>query len=163
MTATYEKIATNTLSSATTTITFSSIPATYTDLVLVVAGTFTNSGSSGLLRFNGDTASNYSSTALRGNGTTASSSRSTNKEYIAGNEDGSSLGQLNYIWNIINYANTTTYKTVLVRTNDAGAFVSTSSGSWRSTSAINSVTFFTGDPGISSGTTLNLYGILKEA
>ena len=163
MTATYEKIATNTLGSATTTITFSSIPATYTDLVLVVAGTFTNANSSGLLRLNGDTASNYSSTALRGNGTTASSSRATSASNITGNQDGSSLGQCNYIWNIMNYANATTYKTVLVRANDAGGYTAATAGLWRSTSAITSVTFFTNDPGISSGTTLNLYGILKAA
>jgi len=159
MPATYEPIATTRLSSSATSYTFSSIPSTYTDLVLVVAGTFTNTNSGGNLRLNGDTGTNYSTTALRGTGTTVYATRSINRSFIAGNEDGSSSGPWIFIWNINNYANASTYKTVLVRASDAGAYVSETVGLWRSTSAINSITFITFDPGISSGTTLTLYGI----
>lgn len=156
---TYTPIATTTLGSSTTSYTFSSIPSTYTDLVLVVAGTFTNTNSGGNLRLNGDTGTSYSTTTLRGTGTTVYSTRSTGRSFIAGNEDGSSSGQWNYIWNIMSYANTSIYKTVSVRANDAGSYVADTVGLWRSASAINSVTFITFDPGISAGTTLTLYGI----
>ena len=60
--ATYEPIATQTLASAAATITFSSIAATYTDLRLIFAKPI--GGSSLLLRFNSDTATNYSWTYL---------------------------------------------------------------------------------------------------
>ena len=77
MTATYEKIATNTLSSAAISLTFSSIPATYTDLVLITSSQHAASDASSrlYLNFNSDTATNYSYTQIRGSGTAAFSSR----------------------------------------------------------------------------------------
>jgi len=77
MPATYEPIATTTLTGGTS-YTFTSIPATYTDLVLVVNAA-TASGSSNLaMQFNADTGSNYSFTRIFGNGSSASSSRAAN-------------------------------------------------------------------------------------
>jgi hypothetical protein len=75
---TYEAIATQTLGSAAASVTFSSIPGTYTDLVLVVAGTLTTGTENIVMQFNGDTGSNYSVTSLLGDGSTASSFRSSN-------------------------------------------------------------------------------------
>ena len=71
---TYVAIATNTLGSAAASVTFSSIPGTYTDLVIVtqaISATADNVG----IRFNSDSGSNYSQTWLSGNGTSAISSR----------------------------------------------------------------------------------------
>ena len=74
MTTTYEFIAKNVLSSNTSSITFSSIPQTYTDLVLII-----NGGNTGAvqvaIRFNGDTGNNYSNQSLTGNGATAYATR----------------------------------------------------------------------------------------
>jgi len=65
MPATYEPISTQTLDTAVSTVTLSAIPATYTDLVLVVAYGISSTGGEVLyMRFNGDTASNYSNTRL---------------------------------------------------------------------------------------------------
>ena len=80
MAATYTLISSQVLGSSTATITFSSIPQTYTDLVF--KGSI-RSDSAGLLtnrpyiRWNGDTAANYSGTEIYGTGTTSSSYRRT--------------------------------------------------------------------------------------
>jgi len=72
-TGTYTLIASNTLGSGTATVTFSSIPGTYTDLILVcgLPATGTANNSDGLrFQLNSDTGSNYSATWLTNSGTT---------------------------------------------------------------------------------------------
>jgi len=161
MPATYEPIATNTLGSATASVTFSTISGLYTDLVLVFAGSAASSGTDSIsMRFNGDTTTNYSYTVLSGNGSAASSGRGTSTTSIAGALI-TSTEQTNSIWHIFNYANTTTYKTVFARGNIAGALVRAGVGTWRKTpEAITSITFFP-DSGqnFATGCTFTLYGI----
>lgn len=160
--STYTPIATTTLANSTTaSYTFSSIPSTYTDLVLIIAGAGAASGGNTLLQFNSDTATNYSTTILYGDGSAAGSARASNASSMnIGDLDAST--QSNTLISIMNYANTTTYKTSLGRSNrlNAGAAVAAKCGLWRSTSAINSVKVFlsTGDNFL-TGTTLTLYGI----
>ena len=165
--ATYEPIATYTVPSDTASYTFNSIPQTYTDLVLIInmQSTYTgDSGNGARLQFNGDTGSNYSDTNLRGNGSSASSYRQSNLTYIQigllpSSGGGTPAGTLGVgIAQIMNYANTTTYKTVLGRTNNSFAFIEASAGLWRNTAAITSVTYF-GDGNIKAGSTFTLYGI----
>jgi len=63
MAVTYTLISSSVLSSTTASVTFSSIPATYTDLMLKVSGRSVGNGEwfgSLRLRFNSDTATNYS-------------------------------------------------------------------------------------------------------
>lgn len=163
MTVTYEAIATTTLGSNQASYTFSSIPGTFTDLVLVSRGTTAAGGTDrGLLfRVNSDTGSNYSYTNLDGNGTSASSDRGSNDVFgIAGLI--SSSTQSVSIAQFFNYANTTTNKTILARGNNAGARVRASVSLWRSTSAINSITIFDSANDLSSGSTFTLYGIKAE-
>ena len=84
MTATYEKIATTTLGSNTTSITFSSITQTYTDLVIIIGNAKTTVNTDGpILGFNADTGAgtNYSWTFMQGNGSTAYSSKASNLTY----------------------------------------------------------------------------------
>ena len=79
MTATYEKIASQTLSSTVATVTFSSISGAYTELVLVMNPiSNTTSGSYPYLRFNSDSGTNYSRTMIQGTGSAAQSDRSAN-------------------------------------------------------------------------------------
>ncbi len=118
MPSTYEPIATNTLGTASSSITFSSIPSTYTDLVLVASNILNASSTNSVfLRFNSDSTTNYSSTFLEGTGSAASSNRVSNRNVIdSGYNVGlstSSVGQV--IFNIMNYTNTTTFKTVISR------------------------------------------------
>ncbi len=161
MPSTYEPIATTTLGSPSSSITFSSIPSTYTDLIIVTntQRDATGSGVVGFVaQFNGDTATNYSVTAVLGNGTTAFSGRDNNQTgaFVLTGQDGI-WG--NSIINIMNYSNSTTYKTLLTRINTtSGNGVSAYVGLWRSTSAINSVTL-TGSASLKTGSTFTLYGI----
>ena len=161
MTATYDCIATQTLAnSTTTTVTFSSISGSYTDLIVIIAGTHTSTLSPIGLRFNSDTGSNYSRTMLSADGSTASSSRSSDQTIA--NLGLIGTGQSNTIFQIMNYSNATTYKTVLARTNDPGNQLRANVGLWRSTSAITTVALIVGDNYYSSGTTFTLYGIKAE-
>lgn len=157
MPVTYEPIATTTLGSNTADVTFSSIPGTYTDLIAVARFTFANSDSTNF-RLNGDSGSNYSGTRLYGDGTTAASNRYTNLSRIAIQNLAWASGiQGLYIVQIMNYSNTTTHKTVLVRENQAGTEVATQVGLWRNTAAVTSITF--SSINYQSGSMFTLYGI----
>lgn len=167
MAITYTPIATTTLTGNANSYTFSSIPGTYTDLVLVVnmQSSYTgDAGNGARIQFNGDTGSNYSDTNMRGTGGTQFSYRVSNSSYIqAGllpsSGGGTPAGTLGVgIINIQNYANTTNNKIVLCRTNSLYASVEASVGLWRNTAAITSVKYF-GDGDILSGSSLTLYGI----
>jgi hypothetical protein len=165
--STYTPIATSTLGSSASTITFSSIPSTYTDLVLVFQATAASANMNFDIRVgNGtvDSGSNYSDTYLVGGSGGASSNRSTGQDRLrVGNSAyiQSSGGVFTAITQFMNYSNTSTYKTTLSRDGNVNmSVVETSVGLWRSTSAINIITM--GDFGgstMAAGTTATLYGI----
>lgn len=157
MPKTYEPIATTTLGSAAASYTFSSIPATYTDLILVVSGTNTTSAQSIRMTFNGITTTTYSRTAIFGDGSSAQSTRDTNANGIDNIYYGTT--QAVAILNIMNYANTTTNKTVISRNNDPATSVNAVVGLWRSTSAINQITLTAQTSNLATGSTFTLYGI----
>jgi hypothetical protein len=159
--STYTPIATYTVSGgSTTSTTFSSIPSTYTDLVLVFSGGF-SATQINAIQLNGITSTVWGQTSLSGNGTTASSSRETSQDYLyvsnstnLGTEVGTSIIQF------MNYANTTTNKTVLYRANSSSALVQAGVGCWRQTAAINSIYITVGGGKFwTSGSTFTLYGI----
>jgi hypothetical protein len=157
---TFEAIATQTLGSAAASVTFSSIPGTYTDLVLVAAAIGT--GDLQIYgRVNGDSGSNYSNTFLAGNGTSASSIRQSSVTsfqgdyYLAVSADG---GLTTY--NFMNYSNTTTYKTILARSGLGNKGTNAIVNLWRNTAAINSITLTTSANNFAIGSTFSLYGIL---
>jgi hypothetical protein len=161
MPSTYTPIATTTLSTATASITFSSIPATYTDLILVFNGGLDPSANELSLRFNGLSSNIYSYTRLQGNGSSATSNRFTNTNYMHIGSPGNSLVIGNSINHIMNYANTTTYKTLLSRSNFTNRELMATAGLFSSTSAITSLTLANSDSNqfLSSGSSLTLYGI----
>lgn len=158
MALTYDKIATTTLGSAQSTVTFSSISGSYTDLVLIIAGGSTSGTQAVTFQFNSDTGSNYSRTILYGNGTSAASIRDSNQTSSAIGLL-SDTGQGNTIFQIMNYSNSTTYKTVLSRGNSAGDQLRAGVGLWRSTAAITSITLALQANSFTSGSTFTLYGI----
>jgi hypothetical protein len=156
--STYTPIASQTLASTASSVTFSSIPQGYTDLVLVVAGKNSSSTYSPYIQFNGDTGTNYSITNLYGTGSAAASTRSSSTATAYFGSLGATQG--NAIVQIQNYSNSTTNKTALIRINDAGFRVYASVMLWRSTAAITSLTVFNESPGtFASGTTFSIYGI----
>ena len=170
---TYSPIATVTLGSALSQVTFSSIPSSYTDLVLIV-NVKAVSGQYPILKMllNGDAGANYSRTYLIGDGTSATSARASNQNQmypgpgsVSGISDGTNTFSTGII-NLMNYSNTTTYKTVISRdanpTNtvtangETGAFVNL----WRNTAAINSILITTNNGNnYDVGSTFSLYGI----
>jgi hypothetical protein len=156
--ATYTPISSTTLTSATNTISFTSIPGTYTDLIYVFEGTMT-SGTDMMVQFNSDTGTNYSSTRLYGNGTSAVSTRqiSDTAFYPA---IGSLANRQSIIFNIMNYANTTTYKAGIDTANNPAANVGAHVNLWRSTAAITRIDIIGASSGtFSIGSTFTLYGI----
>jgi hypothetical protein len=168
--ATYEPIATYTIPSAVASYTFSSIPATYTDLILIISGYGVTSDNVATCQVgNGsvDTGTNYSTTYISGNGTSASSGRYATQSFMR-IQSQSGMGTTSahigsYITHFMNYSNTTTYKTVLCRANQNGGSYPATEASvnlWRSTSAINTIKVFpyTG-ASLGTGTMLTLYGI----
>lgn len=157
--STYNPIATNTLGSNAASYTFTSIPGTYTDLVIVVDSIDTSGGVAALqVRFNGDTGTNYSRTALSGDGTTASSDSNVSSAIMAGGLTSGSVRNNNLI-SIMNYASTSIYKTALFRGNVSNALVRASAGLWRSTAAITSIELISGNGSFSTGSIFTLYGI----
>jgi hypothetical protein len=157
MPTTYEPIATTTLSTATASVTFSSISGSYTDLVLVVCST-TGTGTA-LLTANGDTGSNYSRTFMYGTGSSVVAGRTTNFASFPFTIGATANVFSSSIIHLMNYSNATTNKTFLARGNDANDATVAFAGLWRNTSAITSLTL-TGSAGnLSSGSTFTLYGI----
>lgn len=160
MPATYEPIATTTLGSSASSVTFSSISSTYTDLILVFTGTATTGNNYAGLQFNSDTGNNYSFTALRGDGTSAASTRASNQPQ-ADTAYGSPVTttQNTIIMQIQNYSNSTTYKTVLSRANNSASETGAAVGLWRNTAAITSIVFKLNANNFATGSTFTLYGI----
>jgi hypothetical protein len=162
MPATYDKIATTNGTGSSSSITISSIPATYTDLILIVNAATTSSTGNPCLRFNGDTGNNYSRTNMGGQGSSTYSDRETsaNRILLIGGVYLNSTLNTNLIVQIQNYSNTTTFKSTFARANKASDAVDANVGLWRNTAAINSLTFFTASGfNISTDSTFTLYGI----
>lgn len=161
MPSTYTPIATTTLGSSTTTINFTSISSAYTDLVLVAVPLRTTGAEEMVMQFNNDTISPYSSTILWGDGSTAGSVRSTNQSSIILNYYASvSTTPMTQIFSIMNYANTTTNKTVLGRAGRSDSGIDATVGRWPSTSAITSMQLNLKNGGnFLTGSTFTLYGV----
>lgn len=165
MPATYDSIATTTLGTAAT-ITFSSIPSTFTDLRVVLVGTSEFSSANQLrVILNSDTNTNYSYTNLYGTGTTATSFTSANAfnmQINANNTNFSNVTPTTFAIDFFEYKNTGVQKTFLSQfdmdLNGSGSVCYTV-GLWRNTAAINNIQFLSGGGNFAVGTTATLYGI----
>jgi len=162
MPATYEKIATTTLGSAASTITFNSIAASWTDLRLIYVGTPV-SGASLDVYFNSDTGSNYSRTTLYGDGSAAGSGRNSNLGFWR-TTFGMTASYPSFVaLDIFSYAGST-YKTGLSTFSadwNGSGYAYRNVGLWRSTAAITRIDLDLGGNNFAAGTTATLYGILK--
>ncbi len=167
-TSSYESIATTTVGAGgTSTITFSSIPSTYSHLQIRILSrsTFATFNTSVIIRANSDSASNYSYHSLSGDGASASSyGVATDTLGISQMYPGASATSGIFgtgVIDILDYANTNKYKTIRSLAgydrNGAGIIAFMSSG-WRSTSAISTLTFTT-DGNFAQYTSIALYGI----
>jgi len=168
MASTYESIATNTLGSSTSSVTFSSIPQTYTDLILIISGKAASATYDITAMYVNSVTSGYSRTYLQGDGSSALSGRGTAEirlraGYLPGTNYTSQYSADTY--HFMNYANSTTYKTVLCRCNSVDT-ASQGFNTWTqaslipTTSAISSITIATANgANLYTGSTFTLYGI----
>ena len=171
----YDSIATVTVGSATSSITFSSIPSTYTHLQIrgITRSSSANNYDNLWISFNSNN-SGYSSHYLAGNGATADAYAWTSDSYIrsfytSGGGTTSGVFAASVI-DILDYANTSKYKTTRhlngfdnngtgTSNYDKGT-VDLSSGLWQNTSAITSITLqINGGVNFVTGSQFALYGI----
>lgn len=163
MAITYEPISTQTLSSTVTGITFSSIPQTYTDLVLVINASASAAANAWLATNLTDVAS-LGGTRLYGDGTSAgSATTSSGNDFVvftAFDQVTTTAGAFNAILNFMNYSNTTTFKTIITRSNNSGVSVVAAVCLEKKTGAITSIEIdMVGTGTYSVGSTFTLYGI----
>ena len=159
--ATYEPLATTTLTSTASTITFSSISGSYTDLIIVSKWMPTSGGNYNvLMRYNSDSGSNYSTTDVWGDSGGAQAARVLSATGI-GLISGNSLVPREpfCIIQIMNYSNSTTYKTGLIRDGWADLWTRANVNLWKSTSAITTISFHTTNTNFEVGTNVTIYGI----
>jgi hypothetical protein len=155
--STMTPIATNTLSATASSITIGNLPQNYTDLFIVVSPIAT-SQLNVRVRVNSDIGSNYSYTYLVGSGSATESSRSSNSDSV---DTGTvPTGQpMTMSFNLLNYSNSTTYKTIINRSSSASNTVGIFCALWRNTAAINSITFNTTTSTFAAGSIFTIYGI----
>ena len=161
-TATYDLIASQTLASAASSITFSSIAASWTDLRIVFNVTAVSTDNL-YVRYNGDTASNYSITELWGGNASTGSLTTSNATFLYITDKGSiTTTPALYAFDIFSYAGSA-YKTTLwniANDRNGSGYSTLGVGLWRSTSAITSVNLYSpGGSNLAAGTTAQLYGI----
>jgi hypothetical protein len=168
MPATYEPIATQSLSSAAASIVFSSIPSTYTDLRIVLR-LFQISQSSAFFQFNGDTGTNYSRTRMYGDrsGTTGTQSVTGSTLGVLIQPGSTTANTPSFgILDIFSYASSN-WKTALSQSfvdfngaiGGANETVQSAVNLWRSTSAITSITLSPSSGNFAISTSATLYGI----
>lgn len=162
MPATYEPIATTTLSSAQASITFSSIASSWTDLRVVLLAK-PSANTYPLIRLNSDSGTNYSSTRLSGQGSASSSARVTSSTGISfpGVTPMETSEFSLHTFDILSYAGNT-FKTLLITSQNNYATsggVERMVGLYRSTSAITSILLSGDSANFTAGTTATLYGI----
>ena len=160
----YESIATST-PSGTGTLTFSSIPSTFTHLQIrgIYSGSIAERSLG--LRFNSDTGTNYSWHEIGGNGTAVSPSNGTSATVMYVGYAGNTTNNLYpspVIIDILDYADTNKYKTIRsLQGNDinGAGWAILDSGNWRSTSAVTSITLFLNSGNYNTYSSFALYGI----
>lgn len=165
----YESIATATVSTATSSVTFSSIPSGYTHLQ--IRASIVPAGEDNIvIEFNADNGNNYSAHQIQGDGASATAYAITSSTmYIMGLMQNNSNAPFRAVYDILDYKDTSKYKTVRGLAGQDGNTASTGyrvglhSGNWRSTSAITSIKLYTVYGNfIGANSHIALYGIKGE-
>jgi hypothetical protein len=161
----YESIATYVIGAGgSSSVTFSSIPGTYQHLQVRTIQQNSISGSSDLkFTFNGDGAANYSQHYLYTAGSTVNSAATASATYVPGAMLGVTGTPAPSVCDILDYANTNKFKTTktMMGYDDSSstAYFFLTSGFWRNTAAITSITCTPLNGTMQQYTTIALYGI----
>jgi hypothetical protein len=141
----YQSIASETVGvGGTGTVTFSSIASTFKHLQIRIHD-MPSADHNITMRFNSDTAANYSYHNLSGNGSTAASNASAPDTlmYLPGTSGGTGY-PLVVVCDILDYADTNKFKTVRALggndNNSTQGVIAFRSNNWRSTSAVTTIT-----------------------
>ena len=155
-TPTYTPLATVTLGSSASSVTFSSIPATYRDLILVMNGSSGSGFGSVLMRFNSDSGSNYNHVLMYGYGSGSFGSEQVSNQ--TSNQIGVATDTIStFVVQILDSSATDKHKSWLAREGfDVGNTIATA-GRWANTNAITSIQVF--NRTFAVGHTFSLYGI----
>lgn len=170
MATTYTLINSTTLSSAQATVDFTSIPATYTDLVVRFSVRATDASDWMIITLNNITTTTTSETWLQGNGTVASSTRQANTNYFGGNGNdliinlsGSTANTFTsgefYLPSYTASINKPSSFFLTTENNATAATITALAGLWRNTATVNRITFDTAGTSFASGSSFYLYGI----
>lgn len=166
----FYQIATTTLGSATSSVTFSSIPQDYTHLqirgIARITRTEVNSGIN--ITMNSDTGSNYSYHAVYGSGSSAASYAGTSQTamysggILAASSTASCFSPI--VIDILDYNNTNKFKTLRILSGsdqNAASFseVGLVSGNYRSTTAVSSLTLTAAVNNLAQYSSFQLYGV----
>lgn len=171
MATTYTLISSNVLGTATASVTFSSIPSTYTDLVVQMSCRNSYAGSNDNLwyRINGDTGSNYYGTWIEGSGSAASSSRVSAFPlgpmlYLDGNGNTANTFSTHEFY-IPNYNSTAAKPTSAISVTENAstvAYIRAYAGLYTGTSAVTSITLTPNGQNFLTNSSFYLYGIKKN-
>ena len=163
----YFPIATYTFPSAANSYTFTSIPGTYDDLVLIVANSTCSSGQTIEMQFNGDTTTAYAysnRTAPNGYGVSTVSGKNISRDKIpvGSTYNGESASQAAICVININQYSQSSYPKVSASTyGQANIEANVCTGSWTGTAAITSIKLLLFSANFQTGTQFTLYGIKR--
>ena len=170
MANTYTLISSNVLTSSAASVTFSSIPATYTDLVIKFSARVdgATTGRELRLRFNSDTTTLYSNTVVRGDGSTASSYRDSSATYTAAGRASGSSSTSNTFSNVEIYIPNYTvsqnrpsslFSALENNTATISNGLVASANLYRSTTTVSSIEISPTSDNFVSGSSFYLYGV----
>jgi hypothetical protein len=172
MANTFELIASSTVVTPASTIDFTSIPSTFTDLCVKYSARGTGTSDTwdlGKLRFNGSS-SGYTTRYLQGNGSAAASNNDSSDSivflYMSNANATANSFSSNELY-IPNYAGSS-YKSVssdfVVETNATATLMGLVAGLWSNTAAINQLTLYAKSGfNFAANSTAYLYGVNKNA
>lgn len=176
MANTYTLIESKTLGSAVASVTFTSIPSTYTDLQLLISSKSSESGQSTnyWVQFNSDTGANYTNKRIYSGATTAASDNGNTSingisaGFIPGDIANTTSTFSNCAVYIPNYAGSNTKSVSSDSSSEgnqtSGVWLTLAAGLWNNTAAITSLTVVVSGSGVNQtiGSTIYLYGIKKD-
>lgn len=170
MATTVKLIAKSVLGSSASSISFTSIPGTFTDLMLVCSLRSSQADTVGYagIQFNGDTGSNYSGRYLNGNGSGTPGSASYTSTRIYGQGTGGDSSTSNtfssmefYIPNYAGSTNKSVSLTNVNETNATAAYMTIVAGLWSNTAAITQIDLLYPGYNFLANSSAYLYGITK--
>lgn len=162
-TSAFDSISTVTVGAGgSSSVSFSSIPSTYSHLQIRVMTLTTGVNTDVLMRFNSDSGTNYSQHYLYGTGAAASSGGAASQTYAPLGIEGGTSAPGVAVCDVLDYKNTSKYKTVRSLSGDdqnGSGYLFMYSSAWLNTNAISSITITPGAGVFNQYSSFALYGV----